>query len=297
MSAFLFAIAVFISALVVEFLLLRGFTAVATSTSPSTASVFTATAAPSGVVRALGRLAMPSSPTGIKGLQSDLVQAGLRGANTLTIYLAMRTALALALPLAGYFFVGKLGTVPAVAVLLGLAAAGYFLPALVVGVLAEQRRGRIRRVFPNALDMLVNCLESGLGIDAALRYAARELTAVAPELASEFDSLNAELQAGLTRQEALLHMRDRIGVADVDAFVGVLTQAERYGVGVAESMRGHAKMSRRRRVLDAERRAAEAAPQLTVAMVLFILPPLFIVLIGPTAIRLIHGVIPMLQNR
>ncbi len=109
--------------------------------------------------------------------------------------------------------------------------------------------------------------------------------------------LNAELQAGISRTDALNHMRERNGVDAVDGLVSVIAQAECYGVGIADAMRSHAKMSRRRRILDAERRAAEAAPKLTVAMVLFVLPPLFIVLIGPTAIRLSTGVLPMLEGR
>ena len=120
---------------------------------------------------------------------------------------------------------------------------------------------------------------------------------MAPELAGEFDILNAELQAGLPRAEALGHLRDRNGVDAVNGLVSVVGQAERYGVGIASLMRSHAKMSRRRRILDAEQRAAEATPKLTVAMVLFILPPLFIILIGPTAIRLTTDVIPTMQRR
>ena len=294
MYAVLAAFVLFALVLVLQLLLLRMWK----RTPPlDQAGVFARVVAPSRVVRVLGRLAAPTDPGAVAGIKRDLIQAGIRSPGAYALYLAIRTLLALALPTAGYFMVSSLKTPTAVGMLLGLAALGYFLPVWVVHSLANTRRSRIRAVFPNALDMLVNCMESGLGLDAAMRYVARELTTVAPELAQEFDILNAELQAGLPRGEALSHLRDRNGVDVVDGLVSVVTQAERYGVGIASLMRSHAKMSRRRRILDAEQRAAEATPKLTVAMVLFILPPLFIILIGPTAIRLTTDVIPTMQRR
>jgi tight adherence protein C len=289
------SLVVFAAVLVAQFLLLRVW---AVAGAPSTGGgIFNEVVAPSPVVRALSKLATPSDSGAVRGIHRDLVQAGFRGSGAFPIYLALRTVFAVVLPASLLYTVRTLGTVNAVGVLLGVAAVGYFLPVVVVRGLADARRRRIRGVFPNALDMLVNCLESGLGLDAALRYVARELTEVSPELTREFDMLNAELQAGISRTDALNHMRERNGVDAVDGLVSVIAQAERYGVGIADAMRSHAKMSRRRRILDAERRAAEAAPKLTVAMVLFVLPPLFIVLIGPTAIRLSTGVLPMLEGR
>lgn len=296
MSPLLLTLSVFVGALSVQLLLLRAWRRTPATASAS-ASVFTATSAPPSVIRVLGRLATPSDPTQVHELERSLIQAGLRGTYALPFYLALRTALAIVFPAVGYGFVHSLNTPLTVTVLLSLATAGYLLPVWVVRALTDARRTRIKRVFPNGLDMLVNCLEGGLGIDAALRYTARELAPVGPELAAELDGLNAELQSGLPRGEALTRMRDRVGVDDIDGLVSVVAQSDRFGVGIAESMRAHAKMSRRRRILDAERRAAEAAPKLTVAMVLFILPTLFIVLIGPTAIRLTTEVIPMLGRR
>lgn len=290
----LLALAVFIGVLGAELLLIRALTpAVAQAGAPS---VFTAQAAPSPVVRALGTLSKPG-PEAVRGLERELIQSGFRGPQAVPLYLAVRTVLALLLPTAGYPFLHTRPLGFAVAVELLLAGAGYLLPALALHGIAEARRRRIRVVFPNALDMLVNCLESGLGLDAALRYVARELTGIAPELAGEFDLLNAELQAGLPRAEALTRMRERNGVDAVDGLVSVVAQAERYGVGIASAMRSHAQMARKRRILDAERRAAEAAPKLTVTMVIFILPPLFIVLLGPTVIRLFTHVLPTLGAR
>lgn len=296
MDAVMLAGLIFVGVLTAQFLLLMAWRREPVAATEGGSGVFAESVEPPRMVRALGQLATPSDPARVHGLQRDLIQAGLRGRHTLVVYLATRTALAFAFPAVGYIFMHTLTTAVATASLLVLAAIGYFLPVVVVGSLAEARRTRIRRVFPNALDMLVSCLESGLGIDAALRYAARELTDLGPELAGELNTLNAELQTGLARSEVLIRMRDRVGIEEVDGLVSVVAQAERYGVGIAESMRSHAKMSRRRRLLDSERRAAEAAPKLTVAMVLFVLPPLFIVLIGPTVIRLTSGILPTMPG-
>lgn len=294
MWTWMIALAVFAGILGAELLLIRALSPA--SATGGTASVFTTQVAPSPVVRALGTLSKPG-PEAVRGLERELIQAGFRSPQAVPLYLAVRTLLALTLPAAGYPFLHARPLALAVAVELLLAGTGYLFPVFVLRGLAEARRRRIRSVFPNALDMLVNCLESGLGLDAALRYVARELSGIAPELAGEFDLLNAELQAGLPRAEALGRMRERNGVDAVDGLVSVVAQAERYGVGIASAMRSHAQMARKRRILDAERRAAEAAPKLTVTMVLFILPPLFIVLLGPTVIRLVTTVLPTLGAR
>lgn len=293
--AVFFSLMVFAGVLTAQLLLVKAWSRTAALAAQPT--VFASTAPAPVLVRLLGRLATPAGTSEASQAERDLVQAGIRRPHALAEYLAARTVLALGLPLLGALGVRTLTTTAALGALLGLATVGYMLPVLGVKILGEARRGRIRRVFPNALDMLVNCLESGLGIDAALRYVARELAGVGPELATDLDILNAELQSGLPRQHAMAGLKGRVGLPEIDGLVSVVAQAERYGVGIAESMRAHAKMSRRRRILDAERRAAEAAPKLTVVMVLFVLPPLFIVLIGPTAIRLTTSVIPMLEQQ
>lgn len=246
---------------------------------------------------AIGKLARPTDAGGINALRRELDQAGLRVAGALEMYLATRTVLALGLPLLA--LVLRRWDISAVTwfVMLALATVGYYVPRIVVGSLRSSRQREIREVLPDALDMLVACVESGLGVDAALRHIAHEFAPVSPALAGELDIVTTEMQAGLTRPEAMARFDARVGVDEVTALVSVLGQGERYGAGIAESIRSHAKMSRRRRLVDAERRAAEAAPKLTVVMVLFILPPLFIVLVGPTVIQVITEVIPMLEGR
>ena len=126
---------------------------------------------------------------------------------------------------------------------------------------------------------------------------ARDLHVAAPELALELELTNAELKAGVPRMQALQHLHERTGLPEVASLVNVLAQAERFGAGVAPSIRAHAQLSRRRRALAAEKRAAEAAPKLTVAMILFVLPPLFVVLLGPTVVHVVERLIPTLTGQ
>lgn len=248
---------------------------------------------------AIGKLATPSDPVQAADERRELARAGLRHPNAFGLYLVARSLLALFLPaiaaMAG--LTSRLEGVLPYAVLIVLAGIGYYLPRVIVRFVRDSRQGAIRSVLPDALDMLVSCLEAGMGLDQALMHVGREIAPAAPELADELEILNGELQAGLTRMVALARMDDRVGVEEISSLVSVLGQAERYGSGIAESVRAHAQMSRRRRLIDAERRAAEALPRLTVVMVLCILPPLFIVLLGPVAIHVVLHVIPMLEGR
>jgi tight adherence protein C len=260
-------------------------------------SVFAAEQPAGELAGVIGRLSRPTSPSGLGTVRRELAQAGFRGSGALELYLASRTLLALGLPVLGLAFGHWRPTPLTFLGMLLLAAVGYYLPRVVVAQARSARQHEIRSVLPDALDMLVACVESGLGVDAALRHIAHEFEPVSPTLAGELDVVTTEMQAGLTRAEAMARLDARVGVDEVTALVNVLGQGERYGAGIAESIRAHARMSRRRRLVDAERRAAEASPKLTVVMVLFVLPPLFIVLVGPTVIQVITEVIPMLEGR
>lgn len=294
MIALLFAIGVFVAVLATFRL---AWVARRAPAAVSEASVFAPAVGDSPVAGALGRLARPGDPAEVDLQRQLLTQAGLRAPSALTVYLAIRTVLALLLPAVVLVVAQPRDLTWAFLVLFLVATIGYYLPAAVVHWLRDSRRARVRHVLPDALDMLVSCLGAGLGLDAALRQVAREVGRVEPEFAAEIDLLNAELQAGIPRAEALSHLEWRVGVDDISALVGVLSQAERYGAGIAESVRVHAQVARRRRILDAERRAAEAAPKLTVVMILFVLPPLFVVLIGPTVVHVVTHLLPMLEGR
>jgi tight adherence protein C len=176
--------------------------------------------------------------------------------------------------------------------LLAAAGLGYFGPRLAVGWLRAARQRRLQRSLPNMMDMLVSCLEAGLGVDAALRYLAREVDVSSPVLADELRLANVSMTAGVPRTEALRDFDRRTGIEEITALVSVLSQAERFGAGVAPSVRAHAQLARRRRAVEAEQRAAQAAPYLTVAMVVLIMPSLFVVLVGPTVVNILQNFYP-----
>ena len=245
----------------------------------------------------LARLAAPSDEASRSLIRRQLYQAGWAGPRSLAEYLFVRAALGIALPLLGWMLLRPENQLATLSILLGLAAFGYYAPALFVAARRDSRRRELSKAFPNAPDMLVSVLEAGLGIDSALRHVARDLGVAAPGLAAELDITNAELKAGVPRMEALEHLHERTGLTEVGSLVNVLSQAERFGAGIAPSIRAHAHLSRRRRALAAEKRAAEAAPKLTVAMILFVLPPLFVVLLGPTVVHVVYRLIPTLTGQ
>jgi tight adherence protein C len=264
--------------------------------SDAGASAFAPVAPPSPFTETLGRLARPTDPVEVSLQRNELVQAGFRGPRNLEVYLAVRGLLAVLLPLVVLIFVPELRLLFEVLVGLIVATIGYYAPWFAVRTLRVGRQREARDVLPNALDMLVSCLESGLGLDAAFQYLARQLRPISPSFSAELAMVNAELRAGIRRIDALKAMEVRVGIEELAALVNLFAQAERYGSSIAQSLRAHAQLTRRRRLLDAERRAAEAAPQLTVAMILLVLPPLFIVLLGPAMVTVITQVVPSLES-
>jgi tight adherence protein C len=227
-------------------------------------------------------------------MRLQMVQAGFRSPRALETLAVCRAGLTLLLPPLMYVLVHPDRTVDVVLMALVCASLGYYLPWLGVEIRRSNRHDELLRVFPNALDLLVSCLEAGLGLDASLKNVAREIRHTSEDLADELDQVNAELAAGIPRLDALRNMDGRLGVEEVSSLVNVLAQAERFGTGIAQSIRAHAQLTRRKRVLRAEEKAARVAPRLTVAMVCFILPPLFIVLLGPAVVRITDTLLPTL---
>jgi len=242
-------------------------------------------------------LAAPKEAGEREAMKQQLVQAGFRGRRDVSTYLVIRIGLAIFLPIAALVLVRPSKALIFALILILFANAGYYLPHLYVQARRSARQDAVLRSFPNALDMLVSCLEAGLGLDASFLRVARELKHTAPELAGELDLLTQEANAGMPRMEVLRRLADRVGVGEVTSLVNVLAHAEKYGAGVADSLRAHAQLVRKRRALDAEKRAAKASPKLTVVMVLFILPALFAVVLGPAVVNVIQVLIPSMHAR
>jgi tight adherence protein C len=149
----------------------------------------------------------------------------------------------------------------------------------------QKRQSELLKSFPDALDLLVSCVEAGLGLDIAFRRVADELSFSAPDLARELQMVTAEVATGVPRADALRHLADRTGLDEILSLVNVLVQAERFGTSVGRALRVHSEHVRTRRMQKAEEKAAQVSPKLTIIMILFILPCLMVVLMAPALLR------------
>jgi len=220
-----------------------------------------------------------------------LAQAGWRTRDAVTVFLTLR--------LISPFVVGAIGYAFAPALLHGVAGfqrlmvagaatlAGAYLPTLLLKNAIERRRQNIRKGLPDALDLMVICAEAGLSLDAAVTRVGREIGANAPELADEFGLTAIELGFLPDRREALHNLARRVGQSDIAGLVNTLVQTEKYGTPLAQALRTLANEFRETRMLRAEEKAARLPATLTVPMITFILPPLFVILIGPAILQVL----------
>jgi tight adherence protein C len=168
------------------------------------------------------------------------------------------------------------------------AAVGYLLPELWLMWKVQARQHRLRVALPDALDMLVICVEAGLGLDQALLRVAQELRISHPELSEEIQLVNMEMRVGKTRLDALRELARRTGVEDIKALVAMLIQTERFGTSIAQSLRVHSDELRIKRRQRAEEMSAKTTVKMVPALVFFIFPALMVVILGPAAITLMR---------
>ncbi|WP_274423888.1 type II secretion system F family protein [Chelativorans sp. YIM 93263] len=223
---------------------------------------------------------------------AKLRAAGFRGESPLTKFLFFRLILPfVGLAIAGFyvFGLGALAEQPLfmrVFVCILAAYAGFYLPVLYVTNRATKRKQQIQRAWPDALDLLLICVESGMSVEAAFRRVAAEIGTQSVALAEEFVLTNAELSFLQERRQAYENLANRTGLDSVKSTSQALIQAERYGTPVSHALRVLADESRDARLNAAEKKAAALPPKLTVPMILFFLPVLFAVILGPAAIQL-----------
>ncbi len=218
--------------------------------------------------------------------------AGFRGQNPLNIFLFLRFVLPFGAMTLAAFYVFVLGNLPEhsffvrifVCILAGYA--GFYAPNLYVSNKAAKRKQSIRRAWPDALDLMLICVESGMSVEAAFRKVADEIGIQSVELAEELMLTNAELSFLPERRQAYDNLASRTGVDQVKSVSQALIQAERYGTPVSQALRTLSQESRDLRMLEAEKKAAALPPKLTVPMIVFFLPVLFIVILGPAFIQI-----------
>jgi len=244
------------------------------------------------VLRPLARLANVADAEG--KLVEKLVYAGVRKKGASEVFLGAKIALALALPAAigsavlwhahatgKELSVGTLMMYCPMGLVLGL-----MLPNMWLNRKVKQRQEKVRFALPNALDLLVVCIEAGLALDAALLRIGRELRESAPELSEELALLNLEVSAGKPREECLRNLGLRTGVEELKALAARIIQSSKFGTNLAHSLRIHAESLREKRRQEAEERAAKTSVKLLFPLVFFIFPALFVVILGPAAIRM-----------
>ena len=224
---------------------------------------------------------------------SKLRMAGYRGNAPLVIFLFARLVLPLIFFVVAMFYlfaVMKLQQPAITKILIAVVFAyvGFYAPNLYVSNVVQKRRTSIRRAWPDALDLMLICVESGMSAEAAFRRVSEEIGAQSVELAEELTLTTAELSYLQERRQAYENLATRTGLDGVKSVTTALIQAERYGTPIGQSLRVLAQENRDQRMNNAEKKAAALPPKLTVPMILFFLPVLFGVIIGPAAINVTH---------
>jgi len=233
---------------------------------------------------------LPASE-GADALRTGLIRAGYRRGDAVLVFLGSKLLLAVVLPVVGLwagFATGRpLGNIFMLTV--ALAVLGFYLPTIFVAIRQGQRRDDILYTLPDSLDLMVVCVEAGLGMGAALQRVSVEMQLASPRLSEELSLVNREMQTGISRTDALRNLAQRTGVEDVYSLVAMLIQTDRLGTSIAQALRAHAESMRTRRRQRAEQLARQATIKLAFPLVLLIFPALLVILLGPSGIQLMRA--------
>ena len=221
-----------------------------------------------------------------------LTHAGFRGPNALQTFFALRAVSLILLPAATLFafrFFPGLSVQKMMIYLIAATGFGYLLPSYILDKLVAKQLNILRKGFPDALDLLVVCVEAGLGLTQALQRVSQELVVSHPQLAAEFALVNAEMRAGVERVTSLKNLADRTGLDDIRGLVSLLVQTLKFGTSVAESLRVYSEEFRDKRMQKAEEEAAKMGTKMIFPLVLFMFPAFFVVAIGPAIIGILDS--------
>ena len=226
--------------------------------------------------------ALPLSPAEVSKAHAWLIQAGYRDARHVSMYVGSRILCALL----GIVIVVAISGFDNLLLMLGVGAFGFFLPRFVLKRMIAERQHRIKIGLPDALDLTVICVEAGLALDQAMMRVGEDLKHAHPELSNEFHLVNLEMRAGKPRLEALQNLAARTGADDIRQLVATLIQTDRFGTSVAQALRVHSDSLRTERRQRAEEQAAKTSIKMIIPLVLFILPSILVVTLGPAIIQL-----------
>ncbi len=223
----------------------------------------------------------------IKEVQRQLNQAGFEGERALHVYVGLRLGLCLALPMLAWPYLRgyEVSWVITLVFLYLFFTLGYFLPSIILGNRVEARKLQIREELPDALDLMVVCVEAGQGLNAAMKRVAEELMTSIKHLPREFIKVNQEINAGMKREQALRNLADRTGVDEVASLCNILIQSERFGTSIAQTLKVQSEALRTNRRQKLEEKAAKTPVKLVFPLILFIFPAILVVVLGPAVIR------------
>lgn len=246
---------------------------------------------------ALAKSLTPTSEKELSKLRQSLVEAGFRSETAPVTYLALRAIVALiflAIGGGGSLFLYGFSSAAALRTFF-VGAVGFYLPILVLSQLGRRRKQQIFYGLPDALDLMVVCVEAGLGLDQAMRRVATEMKKSYRIIADEFGMCNLHLQMGRARNQVLSDLGARTGVDDLRALASILIQADKFGSSVATALRVQSDSMRVKRHQVAEEKAAKTAVKLIFPLVLFIFPGIFVVLVGPAGIQMVREMFPLMS--
>ena len=249
------------------------------------------------LTRPLHNIIAPKEGSTRKRMRLKLIRAGFRSELAFYNFIAAKIILVLALPtfyVVTRFFYKLTPDVILSCVL--LAVLGYFIPDFIVWANIRARQERITKALPDALDLMVVCVESGYGLDMTFKRVGEEMRAISPDVSDEFALTNMEIRAGRSRDESFKEMALRTDVGEVHSLMTMLTQTSRFGTSLAKALRIHADAMRIKRRQLAEEQAAKTAVKLVFPLILFIFPSLLIVLAGPAFIRIYQALLPALEK-
>ena len=244
------------------------------------------------------RLNQPSNVEEVRATRRKLINAGYRTGKAPVFFVGAKLLSAIVMVCLLVMIPAQLLGFPSVSKLIFYyvlaAACGYYAPALWLRRAIGSRKDALQRAIPDALDLMVVCVEAGLGLDQAIGRVGEEVKRAHPELSDELTLLALELRTGLSRQEALRNLAHRTDLEEVRNLVALLVQTDRFGTSIGQALRVHADSMRSTRRLKAEELAAKLPVKLLLPLIFFIFPSMFIVLLGPAAIQMIRVLFPAL---
>ena len=252
------------------------------------------------LVNAVERAGLSLVDTKDQILRAKLIAAGYKAPHAPRVYTLIRLMLVIGLPLALFAWISLSGSSPSIIrlyfTLIIAAAVGLYFPALFISAKAGRRQETMINSFPDALDLMLVCVEAGLGIEAAFARVGQEMTASHPLLAEQLGLVVLELRAGRSREDALRRMADRSGADEIRAFATLLIQSTKLGSSIAQTLRVYATEMRERRRMRAEEKAHRLPVLLSIPLVACMLPVMIGVLMLPAAIRVVRTIIPALHG-